>query len=285
MTLSPYQHLYLTCDVIASQEAFSLRPSVVLRAKDRLIANLRDMARDVTTWSYAAPEVINVAQVKNVLGRRNYLDDMKLNIAIPVGFRYDVKDPRLSAYVEQMSEVLDHLITTYDMLYRQGLSVLSGYINDPDRLQEFPDPSATHAIDTLMSVTGSDASVTMLSEPFTMLSGYFTESRENEAPLSGVVGNYRQWTDAMERVNALNKKRLVELDPRKVAKQVKAIEALGTSLMKNMDRQKPRVENVQVAMTIIKAFAQWTHIYAVWTTMMIDLTTALKHNEKQILGR
>ena len=279
MELTPEEHYhnFVSDCAVVSNEGFKFVPGMVAKARDRIIAHLRDHARQAATWDFSRPEVINAAQVSSALSRHRYLDMADFYVDTPVGFNTD--EHELPNYLSDgIKPTLDNLEKGFDIIQARVKWILSQYLNDPALFSEHPARDAVeefgneHAYDHLITVNA--------------LSMYFTESRSHLAPFTAVYGSNNECVRASRLINDLNKQRWSKLNPKTVKKVIDDVNTLATHVFTSLGKQNNvDTQNVKIVMNAVLLAAKWSRQYAILTSKIIDCTTALKQTEKKLLTR
>lgn len=259
--------------LIVSEEDFSKISGMVQRSFNRIIAQLRDLGRTTVTWDLSRPEVINTAQVRNVLSRTGYLDLNDFLVDTPVGFNTQYE---LHGYSKALVSGYHDLVNVFKFVDGKAIYHLSKYIDEPELFNE---PVITEDRDGVNDIAAKLASFNEL------VTRYFTTNREWQYPFTEVYDSNRDCLDTMSELNALNKDRWLNLHPKHIKQRIERINKLSIQIMSSVDRNKPDRENIEFLMDLVLICANATRAYAVFSTQVIDLTTALKHTEKKLLTR
>lgn len=257
---------------IVTNEDFAKVTGMVKRSFNRIVAQVRDLARTTTTWDFIRPEVINTAQVRSTLSGVSYLDLNDYLVDTPVGFASE----EIHAYIQALESVYRDMVNGYRFIDKNVMIALSKYIDEPEL---FTEPVNTGDVEQLRQMAIQQTSA------FQELEKFFTSDREWQQPFTKVYASNAECVKSMETLNNLNKERWLALNPKAVKKRVNDINKLSLRLLTDIERHKPTSENVEYLMDLVSYSANWTRMYGGLTAKVIDLTTALKSTEKKLLRR
>jgi hypothetical protein len=263
--------LISACQTV-SAEAFSIDDlkKVVSDRLPKLSAALKDAFRFVTTWDHSKPEVLNPNAVMATLRKVQYTDLDEFKIHKPVGFKGN-----LHAYTLHQLRNLELLNDIPTAVLTPVTTRFAYYLNDLTRLEERRIESIAEEMD-----------LAVLQEAVELEAAWFIKgNRSSEGLFTELFDNNAECSAAMTEINRINASRWAAAKPSLVAdltgRLVKTADALFAAIQQ---AEQPISKQVVAALASeLELAARWVEWYSVTVTRLIDLTTALKLNEKKLL--
>lgn len=248
--------------------------TTIIKRVDRTIAAVKDTYRNITSFDFTRPEVINVSQVRNALNRVKYLELEEAMVNAPVSF--NAHDHNVLEYTLAQADFLNTMIEHYKTIQMEMEGILGKYVSEPELFSEEPLPEWLERFngDSEQALPSVDA-----------LKEFFDGSRQSVFPFTELYERSSDCVTTCTHVNQLNQKRHTQLNPKSVQAKVKRINQITTEVMKKVSTSKDvRGDTVQFLMNVVLFIALWVRQYANMVTLQLDLTASLKTTEKKLLA-
>lgn len=237
----------------------------------KISAAISNAFRNLTTFNFERPEVINTGAMRRTLSTHNYTDLMDLKVYIPVGFNGSLAD-----YVNHLSGpaqgLAQQLVVT---LLVPVQKCLSHYINQPG-----------DSMDSRELVFAPKLSLDELNAVKSQTAKYFIAgNRRTTEDLGNVFGNKNEIITTTEHLNQLNTSLWNQVRPETVERETQKVVKLATTLLGQLENEDSNtapefIKNITDLIGMTGLYVEW---YAVLQTQLADFTSAMKLNEKILL--
>lgn len=272
--VDPMVELIDLCNTI-STEAFAVgNLSGYLNRRIAQLSNAaREAFRSVFTRNFKTPEVLNAAPVARLLQTIQYTELADKLAYIPTGFTGNFRE-----YTQELeTKVQPYLVGLTKEVLIPSQKRFGHYLNNLQDINERRNFEA-----------GSKYSLQMLEERIRD-EGKWTirGNHRDNAPWGELFNNNGEISAAFMSLNQVNQACWKASSPQLVEREVNRLMQIATTLFEYLEEEASEhatAQFVEMLATELQTVARWVEWYSVMATRLLDITAAMKENEKQLMA-